>query len=116
MSPGSSAARRLPAEAEAASVFAALGDATRLHLVARLSNEGPQSVSALTAGAGVTRQAVTKHLTALGDAGLARSARRGRQVIWSLETRRLEIARRHLDHVSKSWDHALERLRAFVET
>jgi DNA-binding transcriptional ArsR family regulator len=114
MSRRSNAARE-PFGDDAATVFAALGDPTRLRLVARLSSDGPQSVSALTTGAGVTRQAVTKHLVALGEAGLARSSRHGRQVIWSLDTRRLEIARRHLDHVSATWDKALDRLREFVE-
>ena len=112
MSRRTSAARAL---ADAASVFAALGDPTRLRLVERLSSEGPQSIAGLTSGAGVTRQAVTKHLTALADVGLAKSAKHGRQVVWSLETRRLEIARRHLDFVSSQWDSALERLRDFVE-
>jgi len=112
MSRRTSAARELP---EAASVFAALGDPTRLRLVQRLSADGPQSIAGLTSGAGVTRQAVTKHLTALAGAGLAKSAKHGRQVVWSLETRRLEIARRHLDVVSAAWDSALERLREFVE-
>jgi DNA-binding transcriptional ArsR family regulator len=108
----SAAAKELP---EAATVFAALGDPTRLRLVQRLSSDGPQSIAGLTSGAGVTRQAITKHLSALADAGLAKSARHGRQVVWSLETRRLEIARRHLDFVSSRWDEALERLRDFVE-
>ncbi len=112
MSRRTSAAKELP---DAAEVFAALGDPTRLRLVRRMSDEGPQSISDLTAGAGVTRQAITKHLTALADAGLAKSVKQGRQVVWSLETRRLEIARRHLDFVSNSWDEALQRLKDFVE-
>jgi DNA-binding transcriptional ArsR family regulator len=112
MSRRTSAARELP---DAAAVFAALGDPTRLRLVARLSSEGPQSISGLTRTTNVTRQAVTKHLNALSGAGLARAERRGREVVWSLETRRLEIARRHLDAVSRGWDEALERLRNFVE-
>jgi DNA-binding transcriptional ArsR family regulator len=112
MSRRTSAAKAWP---DAADVFAALGDPTRLRLVARLSADGPQSISALTETTHVTRQAVTKHLTTLEEAGLAKSARQGRQIIWSLETRRLEIARRHLDFVSNGWDEALERLRRFVE-
>ena len=112
MSRKTSAARELP---DAASVFAALGDPTRLRLVKRLSSDGPQSISQLTGTTDVTRQAVTKHLNALAHAGLATSAKHGRQVVWSLETRRLEIARRHLDAVSSRWDEALERLREFVE-
>jgi len=96
-------------------VFAALGDATRLGLVARLCAEGPLSISRLSEGAGVTRQAVTKHLNSLADAGLARNRRSGREQIWELETERLEMARRCLDHISDQWDVALSRLKKFVE-
>jgi DNA-binding transcriptional ArsR family regulator len=101
----------------AASVFAALGDETRLRLVARLCTEGPLSIVDLSAGAGVTRQAVTKHLHALADAGLVRGKRRARQRqrFWMLERRRLEEARTYLDRISEEWDGALARLRAFVE-
>ena len=99
----------------AAPVFAALGDATRLRLVARLCADGPQSIASLSEDAGVSRQAVTKHLHALGDAGLVRDAWRGRERIFELEPRRLQIARRCLDHIADEWDDVLRRLQAFVE-
>ena len=102
--------------AEAAPVFAALGDATRLRIVARLCQGGPQSIVRLTDGANVTRQAVTKHLHALADAGLVRSAREGRERIWEIDPRRLSAATRFLEQISKQWDDTIERLRAFVET
>src|SRR5437867_11946046 len=76
--------------AEAAPVFAALGDPTRLKLVARLSVDGPLSITRLSEDAGVTRQAITKHLEALADAGLVQHDWRGRERIWELEPRRLE--------------------------
>ena len=98
-----------------ASIFAALGDATRLQVVARLSNGGPMSITQLTEGSNVTRQAVTKHLNVLADAGLVRDFREGRERMWELKTRQLEEARRTLDRVSRQWDNALERLRALVE-
>jgi DNA-binding transcriptional ArsR family regulator len=101
--------------AEAAPVFAALGDETRLRIVARLCADGPQSIMRLSDGASVTRQAITKHLEALADAGLVRDARRGRERIWELETRRLGEARRCLDLISKQWDDRLERLKTLVE-
>ena len=100
----------------AAAVFAALGDDTRLQLVARLSAHGPQSISRLTESVEVTRQAVTKHLEALADAGLVRSEKDGRERIWELEPRRLADAQRYLDQISSQWDRAIDRLRAFVET
>src|SRR5262245_48823254 len=98
-----------------APIFAALGDDTRLRIVARLCTGGPQSISRLTASTSVTRQAVTKHLQVLADAGLARSARQGRESVWELELRRLEEARRCLDLISAQWDVALDKLKAFVE-
>jgi DNA-binding transcriptional ArsR family regulator len=108
----SSAARTLR---ETAPVFAALGDETRLGLVARLCDDGPQSIAKLTEGSDVTRQAVTKHLRVLEDAGLVRGSRDGRESVWQIEPRRLEAARRSLDLISARWDSAIERLRIMVE-
>ena len=99
----------------AAPVFAALGDANRLRVVARLSGEGPLSITQLSHGAAITRQAVTKHLHVLADAGLVRDRREGRERIWELEPARLEMANRYLEQISAQWDAALDRLRAFVE-
>jgi DNA-binding transcriptional ArsR family regulator len=101
--------------AHAAPLFAALGDETRLALLDRLGAGGPQSITRLTAGSAVTRQAITKHLQVLAEAGLVHDSRRGRERIWTLDTTRLEEARRSLDQIAQHWDEALERLRAFVE-
>ena len=98
-----------------APVFAALGDETRLALVARLSSEGPLSITRLTAGSAVTRQAITKHLNVLATAGLVSDLRRGRERIWELELEEMEAARTYLERVSKRWDEALDRLKQFVE-
>jgi DNA-binding transcriptional ArsR family regulator len=99
----------------AAPVFAALGDATRLRLVARLSHEGPLSIARLSDDAGVTRQAVTKHLRVLADAGLAHGQRRGREQHWQLDAAALEEARRSLEHIGRRWDEVLGRLQAVLE-
>lgn len=95
-------------------VFSALGDQTRLHIVARLA-AGPLSISKLTAGSRMTRQAVTKHLRVLERASLVHGARHGREMVWQLDRRRLEEARGFLDQISRQWDRALARLRDFVE-
>jgi DNA-binding transcriptional ArsR family regulator len=100
---------------EAVPVFAALADETRLRLLGRLSADGPLSITSLSQGTGVTRQAITRHLYALDDAGLVRNARRGRERVWELDLKRLEKARRYLDQVSAQWDAAADRLKAFVE-
>jgi DNA-binding transcriptional ArsR family regulator len=99
----------------AAPIFAALGDETRLELVARLSTDGPLSITRLSAGSAVTRQAVTKHLNVLAAAGLVTDVRRGREHIWEFEPKQVEAARGYLEHVSKRWDEALDRLKKFVE-
>lgn len=98
-----------------APIFAALGDETRLLIVDRLSGGAPRSIATLTEGAGVTRQAVTKHLQVLGNAGLVRSVRQGREHLWALEPEAIAAARRLLEHVSAQWDEALGRLQALVE-
>jgi DNA-binding transcriptional ArsR family regulator len=98
-----------------APVFAALGDETRLQVVARLSAEGPLSIVRLADGFGVSRQAVTKHLRVLEDAGLVHGSRDGREHVWTLEPRRLSEAKRLLEIISNEWDDTLGRLRAFVE-
>jgi DNA-binding transcriptional ArsR family regulator len=96
-------------------VFAALGDETRLRLLARLGTEGPLSIARLTTGTAVTRQAVTKHLHVLAGAGLARGSRQGRERLWELEPQPIEEARRCLDLISEQWDAALARLKVSVE-
>jgi DNA-binding transcriptional ArsR family regulator len=101
--------------ARAEPIFAALGEETRLRLVARLCAGGPQSITRLTTGSAVTRQAITKHLNVLAAAGLVHDVRRGRERIWELDTDRLGEARLWLDQISKRWDETLERLKKFVE-
>jgi DNA-binding transcriptional ArsR family regulator len=96
-------------------LFAALGDTVRLRLVVRLCEEGSASISKLTAGTGLTRQAITKHLCVMQSSGLVRSTKRGRERLWQLNQQRLQDARRHLDLISNQWDAALARLQKLVE-
>ncbi len=96
-------------------VFAALGDETRLSVLARLSLGEPQSISRLTDGTGLTRQAVTKHLRVLQAAGVVRGLRAGRESLFVLDAGPLDEARAYLDQVSRQWDDALARLKAHVE-
>jgi len=99
----------------AAPLFAALGDARRLRLLARLCEAGPLSIVRLCDGADISRQAVTKHLRVLAEAGLVRGARQGRESRWVLEPAPLAEARSYLDLISNQWDEALGRLRELVE-
>jgi DNA-binding transcriptional ArsR family regulator len=98
-----------------APVFAALGDETRLTLLARLGAGEACSIARLTAGSAVTRQAITKHLRVLQAAGLVRGVPRGRERLFELEPTRIEEARRALEEISRQWDAALARLKALVE-
>ncbi len=102
--------------ADAAPVFTALGDTTRLRIVSRLAHEGPLSITRLTDGTQLSRQAISKHLRVLSDAGLARGDRKGREQIWQIEARRLRDARHFLGEISDQWDAAIGRLRQLVET
>ena len=102
--------------ASAAPLFAALGDVTRLEIVARLCTHGPQSITRLSAGSPITRQAITKHLHALAQAGVIRSQRDGRERIWQVHAKRLHDVSSYLTQISLHWDEALQRLRAAVET
>jgi len=98
-----------------APVFAALGDETRLSLLARLCERAPCSIAQLAEGSPITRQAITKHLRVLEGAGLVRGEAAGRQCLFELEPKPLEQAKDYLDLVSQQWDEALARLKTFVE-
>src|SRR4029450_179960 len=80
-----------------AAIFAALGDETRLRLIARLSDAGPQSIASLADGFDISRQAISKHLRVISSAGLARSEQRGREMVWQLESQALAQAQRYLN-------------------
>jgi DNA-binding transcriptional ArsR family regulator len=100
----------------AAPLFAALGDDTRLRIVAQLCSKGPQSTVRLTEGSEVSRQAVTKHLRALESVGLVRSGRAGRARLWELRPKQLAEVQVYLNQISSQWDNALARLKHMVES
>ena len=98
-----------------APVFAALGDETRLSLLARLCERAPCSISQLAEGSPITRQAITRHLRVLENAGLVRGEMSGRECLFEIEPKPLEEVRDYLERVSEQWDEALARLKTFVE-
>jgi len=105
------AAKRQPR----APVFAALGDETRLALMAKLCGGRPHSISQLTRGSKLTRQAITKHLRVLESAGIVHSVRSGRESRFEFDPEPMEGIKEYLDFVSEQWDQALSRLKSFVE-
>lgn len=96
-------------------LFAAMGDATRLTLVAQLSAGQPRSIAQLTTGSRLTRQAITKHLRVLERAGIVRGVRCGRESLFELAPQPFAAMQDYLGHVSQQWDEALARLKSFVE-
>jgi len=98
-----------------APVFAALGDETRLALVAKLSGGQPSAISQLTKGSKLTRQAITKHLRVLESAGIVHSAHAGRESLFEFDPTPIVEIREYLDFVSEQWDHAVARLKSFIE-
>lgn len=96
-------------------MFAALGDESRLALVTRLAAGGPYSISQLTGGLRVTRQAVRKHLRVLERAGIVQGIKLGRENRFEFRSEPIAEMRQYLDFVSEQWDQALGRLKAFVE-
>jgi DNA-binding transcriptional ArsR family regulator len=98
-----------------ARVFAALGDATRLSLVAKLCGGQPRSISQLTRGSKLTRQAITKHLRVLERAKIVHNVRSGRESLFALDPEPMDELMKYLDRVSAHWDQALSRLKTFVE-
>lgn len=98
-----------------AKVFAALGDPTRLKLVAALCAGGAFSIAQLTSTADMSRQGVTKHLQVLADAGVVRDVKLGRERLWQLEPARIEDAKRTLEMIGRQWQTALGNLKSFVE-
>jgi DNA-binding transcriptional ArsR family regulator len=102
-------------QAARASVFAALGAETRLSLVSKLSSGQPRSIAQLTDRSRLTRQAITKHLRVLENAGIVHSVRAGRESLFAFDPKPIEEAKKYLDLVSEQWDQTLARLKSFVE-
>jgi DNA-binding transcriptional ArsR family regulator len=113
--PSARAASTRGPSAAAASTFAALGDPTRLSLLAKLSQGKPHSISQLAHGSHLTRQAITKHLRVLERANVVRCVRSGRHSLYELDLQPVHELRDYLDRISAEWDEALSRLKSIVE-
>ena len=115
MSRRASATSRKKSLGNYASIFAALGDETRLRLITVLCLGGAMSITQLTSGTDLTRQAITKHLDVLAAAGLVRDVKVGRERLWEFEPAQLDEARRSLEAIAQQWDRALAKLKLAVE-
>lgn len=99
-----------------ANVFAALGDPTRLKLIAVLCAGGAFSIAQLTANTDISRQGVTKHLQVLSDAGVVSDLRQGRERLWQLKPEQINEAKRTLEAIGREWEVALEKLKIYAES
>jgi DNA-binding transcriptional ArsR family regulator len=115
MSPRRKAASTNKSLQSCAPIFAALGDEMRLRLIAALCMGGAMSITQLTSGTDITRQAITKHLDVLAGAGLVRDVKVGRERLWEFEPAQLDEARRSLEVIAQQWDQALAKLKRAVE-
>lgn len=97
------------------SVFDALGDPTRRRVLSDLSSLGQASCTDLSRRLPITRQAVSKHLNALADAGLVSMERRGRAVVYSVRPEPLNDAVLWMTQVGAAWDSRLESLRTTLK-
>jgi len=113
--PSRNAPQKSAALRNAAPIFAALGDATRLHIIAVLCAGGAMSIAEITSGTTITRQGIAKHLRVLAEAGLVRDVKIGRERLWECERAQLDRARRSLQLIEQQWDEELMRLKAAVE-
>ena len=116
MLPRRKAAAGIKAVQHCAPIFAALGDDMRLRLIAVLCLGGAMSITQLTSGTDISRQAITKHLSVLAAAGLVRDVKVGRERLWEFEPAQLDEARRSLEVIAQQWEHALARLKLAVES
>lgn len=113
--PRNSTAIHLKSTKQQAHIFAALGDPTRLALVAKLVDGETHSISALSSGSKMTRQAVTKHLSVLEDVGLVSKTKEGRESLYVLDPKPLKTLQEYLEIISEHWDQTLQNLKSFVE-
>ena len=108
--------KRITAKPKAkARVFAALGDKTRLALVARLCSGEAASISPLADDSKLTRQAITKHLGVLERAGIVSSTQSGRERLFSFEDEPIKELQQYLASVSKQWEQTTARRKSHTE-
>jgi DNA-binding transcriptional ArsR family regulator len=95
-------------------IFGALGDPMRRHVMRALSEQGPSTATGLSTQLPVTRQAITKHLAALADAGLVTATRRGREKLYRISPAPLAEAVSWMAELGARWDARLAALRRHV--
>lgn len=96
-------------------VLAAMADPTRRQLLGALAARGPATATELASGLPITRQAVTKHLTALSRAGLVTSSKHGRDVRFEVTTGSLAQTADWLAGLAAEWDARLSAIKRIAE-
>ena len=104
-----------PAPGSVSAVFVCLADPSRREVIGVLARQGVGTATAIAEELAITRQAVTKHLTTLADAGLVTTERAGREVRYRLRGAPLRLAARWLEGAAGAWDDQLAGLKEAVE-
>ena len=91
-------------------LFKTLSDPTRRAIFERLCREGEQTVGALTAQAGVSQPAVSKHLGLLKQAGLVSDRHEGRQTHYSAQPQALAPLIYWTGRMANFWEHRFDHL------
>jgi DNA-binding transcriptional ArsR family regulator len=100
----------LTSDDDVGAVFGALADPTRREVVRSLAAQPGLTASRLAGDLPMTRQAVSKHLTALSSAGLVQAQREGRETRYTLTPAPLAGAMQWMADVGAEWDARLARL------
>lgn len=101
--------------AEDDELWSAVAEPSRRRLLDLLVRHGAATASSLAGEVPFSRQAVLKHLVVLEEAGLVRRRKRGREVLFTVETGRLEEATSAMAKLAGDWDRRLARIKALAE-
>ncbi len=96
-------------------LWAAIADPSRRRVLDLLVQRGEASASSLAGQVPFTRQAVSKHLVALEEAGLIGRRKQGREVLYRVNADRLDQATRAMVEVARQWDRRLDTIRRLAE-
>ena len=97
-------------------LWSAIADPSRRRVLDLVVSNGAVSASWLAGHVPFTRQAVSKHLVVLEDAGLVSRRKQGREVLYQVEAGRLDQAARAMAELAAQWDRRLDLIRQLAET
>jgi DNA-binding transcriptional ArsR family regulator len=96
-------------------LWSAIGDPSRRRVLDLLVSNGEVSASWLAGQVPFSRQAVSKHLVVLEEAGLISRRKQGREVLYQVEADRLDQATAVMADLAAQWDRRLATIRRLAE-